>query len=60
MDGFKFEGQEGSHRKYTKKGCLRPIIIPVYKEIGIDIIQSNIRSAKMSREDYFKFLNECK
>jgi len=48
--GFKFEGQQGSHRKYWKEGCLRPIIIPTYREIDEDIIHSCLRTAKLSRD----------
>lgn len=58
--GFVYERQQGDHRSYSKAGFLRPVVIPTYKEIGIDIIQSNMRTAKMTREDYFKHLNECK
>jgi predicted RNA binding protein YcfA (HicA-like mRNA interferase family) len=57
--GFTFEREEGSHRSYIKKGCLRPIIIPKYKEIDDDIIHANMRTAKMSREDYFTYLLQC-
>jgi hypothetical protein len=39
---------------------LRPVVIPTYKEIDGDIIQSNIRTSGMSREMYFKYLEECK
>jgi len=45
---------------FEKEGCLRPVVIPKYKEIGVDIIKSNMRNAKMSREDYFKYLNSGK
>ena len=57
--GFIFERQQGSHRSYTKPGCPRPVIIPTYKQIDQDIIHSNMRTAKMSRDDYFKYLREC-
>ena len=59
-DGFIFDRQEGSHRTYTKKGIIRPIIIPTYKSIGIDIIKSNLRSAKMNRKRYLELLELCK
>ena len=59
-DGFRFERQEGSHRSYVKKGIQRPIIIPTYNEIDVDIIRTNMRTAKMSREKYFKLLAKCK
>ena len=58
-DGFVFERQKGTHRSYVKKGILRPVVIPTYKEIDVEIIRSNMRTAKMSRERYFKLLNEC-
>jgi len=59
-DGFIFERQEGDHRSYVKKGVPRPVVIPTYKEIDKDIIFSNMRTAGMSREKYFKLLNQCK
>ena len=59
-DGFVFERQEGDHRAYSKKGVLRPVVIPTYKEIDLDIIQSNMRTAGMSRERYFEILAICK
>lgn len=58
--GFIFKRQEGSHRSYVKKGILRPIVIPTYKEVDVMIIMSNLRSAQISRDDYFKYLKLCK
>jgi predicted RNA binding protein YcfA (HicA-like mRNA interferase family) len=58
--GFVFEGQTGDHRKYWRKGCFRPVIIPTYKEIDQDIIKSNMRTAHMSRDEYFTLLKQCK
>jgi predicted RNA binding protein YcfA (HicA-like mRNA interferase family) len=43
--GFQFERQSSSHRIYSKAGVIRPVVIPQYKEVGIDIIKSNMRSA---------------
>jgi predicted RNA binding protein YcfA (HicA-like mRNA interferase family) len=59
-DGFAFDRQKGDHRCYVKKGVLRPIVIPEYKEIGLDIIKSNMRTAKMSRDKYMKLLKKVK
>ncbi len=59
-DGFMFKRQESSHRTYVKKGIIRPIIIPTYKNIAQEIILSNMRTAKMSRMRYFRLLAECK
>lgn len=43
-----------------KDGVRRPIIIPKYDEIGLDIIKSCMRTADMSREEYFKLLEKCR
>ena len=59
-DDFVFERQQGDHRCYVKKGILRPIVIPTYREVDQDIIHSNMRTAKMSRKRYFELLKECK
>ncbi|TRZ78580.1 MAG: type II toxin-antitoxin system HicA family toxin [Deltaproteobacteria bacterium] len=59
-DGFTFDRQAGDHRAYVKPGVLRPVIIPTYKEIDVDIILSNIRTAGMTRGRYFELLKICK
>lgn len=58
--GFVFERQIGSHRTYSKKGIARPIVIPTYKEVDVYIIRTNMRTANISREQYFKYSEECK
>ncbi len=57
-DGFAFSREKGSHLAFTKPGISRPIIIPKYSEIGVDIIRGNMRTAGMSRERYFELLGE--
>ena len=44
---------------YVKDGVIRPVIIHAYNEIAVEIIKSNMKSAGMSREEYFKYLAEC-
>lgn len=58
-DGFAFVRQESSHRVYEKYGVLRPIIIPTYPEVGIDIIKGLINTAGMTRDRYFELLSKC-
>ncbi len=58
--GFRFARQEGSHRSYVKQGISRPIVIPTYKEVDVMIIKSNLKSAGLSRNEYFNYLRECK
>jgi len=55
-----FERQSGSHRSYVKAGVLRPVVIPTYAEIDSEIIKSNMRTAGLSREEYFRLLQECR
>ena len=55
-DGWTHCRSKGSHRSYTKPGYDRPVIIPMYRECGLDIIKSNIRTARMSMDRYFELL----
>jgi predicted RNA binding protein YcfA (HicA-like mRNA interferase family) len=54
--GFRFARQEDGHRSYVKAGALRPIVIPTYDQVPVSIIRSNLTSAGLSREDYFRLL----
>ena len=56
--GFVFVRQASSHRVYEKPGVLRPIIIPEYEEVDAAIIQGLLRTAKMSRAEYLRYLSE--
>lgn len=56
--GFRFARQEGSHRSYVKEGVSRPVVIPTYDEVPISIIKNNLRTAGLSRDDYFKLLEK--
>jgi predicted RNA binding protein YcfA (HicA-like mRNA interferase family) len=58
--GFVFVRQRGDHRIYAKSGVLRPVVVPTYDEITQDIITSNLRTAKISRDEYFRLLEECR
>jgi predicted RNA binding protein YcfA (HicA-like mRNA interferase family) len=56
--GFAFARQEGSHRSYIKPGTLRPIVIPTYDEVPVSIIRLNLKTAGISRDEYFKLLEQ--
>jgi len=43
---------------YTKAGIARPIVIPDWPEVPVFIIKNNLRSANISREEYFLLLGE--
>lgn len=56
--GFEFARQEGSHRSYVKRGILRPVIIPTYEDVPVSIIRNNLKTAGITRENYFRLLKE--
>jgi predicted RNA binding protein YcfA (HicA-like mRNA interferase family) len=55
-DGFVFDRQCGDHLIYVKPGVIRPLVIPMYKEVPVFIIKNLLRTAGMSREQYFEIL----
>ncbi|MBW4496433.1 MAG: type II toxin-antitoxin system HicA family toxin [Oscillatoria princeps RMCB-10] len=56
--GFEFARQEGSHRAYKKAGISRPIVIPTYDEVPVSIIRTNLKTAGISRDEYFQLLQQ--
>jgi predicted RNA binding protein YcfA (HicA-like mRNA interferase family) len=57
--GFRFARQEGSHRSYVKPGIPRPIVIPIYDEVPVSIIRTNLKTAGISQQEYFRLLEEA-
>jgi predicted RNA binding protein YcfA (HicA-like mRNA interferase family) len=57
---FKCVRTEGDHFVYTKKGVIRPIVIPDWPEVPVFIIKNNLRSAGISREEYFDLLEKTR
>ena len=57
-DGFTQDRTTGSHVVLSKPGVLRPVIVPKYAEVGLDVIRSNMRTAGMSRSRYFSLLEK--
>lgn len=55
-NGFTLARQRGDHLIYTKPGVTRPLVIPAYKSVPVFIIKNLLRSAGMSRDEYFAFL----
>jgi len=56
--GWKFVRQKGDHLIYEKEEFIRPVIIPAYKNVPVFVIRNNLRTAKISREEYFKLLGK--
>jgi predicted RNA binding protein YcfA (HicA-like mRNA interferase family) len=47
---------EGDDMVFTKRGAIRPVVIPRYAEVPVFIIKNNLRIANMSRDEYFDLL----
>ena len=61
-DGFTFSKRSRrgtSHWVGEKPGVARPVIVPEYDEVGVDIIKANMRTAGMSRERFLELLRHC-
>lgn len=57
--GCQYKRKKGSHHVLTYPGAKRVVVIPEYNEIDVDIIKSNMRTVRMSREEYFTLLNKA-
>ena len=57
--GYRTAGQKGSHIKLEKPGTARPLIVPRYNEVGIDIIHNLIRTAGIDRKAFLELLELC-
>jgi predicted RNA binding protein YcfA (HicA-like mRNA interferase family) len=55
--GFRFARQDGSHRSYVKAGVARPVVIPTYREVPVFVIRNNLKTAGISRDEYFRLLD---
>ena len=56
--GFMLTRVEGDHFVYTKPGVQRPVVIPDWPAIPVFIIKNNLRTAGISREEYFDLLKK--
>jgi len=56
--GFRFDRQEGSHRSYVKPGVARPVVIPTYRDVPVFVIRNNLKTAGLSRGEYFELLEQ--
>jgi len=56
--GFKCVRHEGDHFVYTKPGIHRPVVIPEWQDVPVFIISNNLRTAGLSRDEYFRLLEE--
>ena len=58
--GFKKDRQTGSHIILSKPEVNRPVVIPNNKESREEIIRSNLKTAKISRDDFIATIKKSK
>jgi predicted RNA binding protein YcfA (HicA-like mRNA interferase family) len=56
--GCAYKRQKGSHHILICPGAKRAVVIPEYREIDVTIIRNNMRTANMTREEYFDLLEQ--
>ena len=56
--GCEYRRQTGSHHVLICPGAKRAVVIPEYHEIDVAIIRNNMRTAGMTREEYFDLLKQ--
>ncbi|OGM59228.1 hypothetical protein A2955_04530 [Candidatus Woesebacteria bacterium RIFCSPLOWO2_01_FULL_37_19] len=56
--GWVYNRTKGDHLVFIKNGFVSPVVIPKYKNVPIFIIKNNLRTAKISAEEYFKALKK--
>jgi hypothetical protein len=50
----------GGCRSYVKEEILRPVVIPTYSEVPVSIIRNNLKTAGISRDEYFRLLDQTR
>jgi predicted RNA binding protein YcfA (HicA-like mRNA interferase family) len=59
LAGFTCVRTEGDHFVLTKSGLSRPVAVPDYQAVPVFVIRNCLRTARLSREDYFRLLQEA-
>ena len=61
LDGFSIRRRKGDHVIMTKPGVKRPLVIKASpKLVPVTHIRTNMTTAGMSRETYFKLLGQIR
>ncbi|SPD75025.1 putative periplasmic or secreted lipoprotein [uncultured Desulfobacterium sp.] len=56
MAGCVFVRTRGDHLIYRHPGAIRPVIIPMYREVPVFVIKNNMKVIGLSRERYLELL----
>ena len=57
-EGWEYQRTRGDHMIFTKRGFIRPVVIPKYKTVPIFIIKNNLRTANIDRKKYLDLLKK--
>lgn len=55
--GFVYDRTKGDHYIMTKPGAARPVVIKMAKELGEDIVRTNMQTMGLSRKEFDQHLN---
>ena len=58
--GFKRNRQRGSHISLSKKGVTRRIVVPDKKELSLNVIMSNLKTANITRKTFTQAMRKKK
>jgi predicted RNA binding protein YcfA (HicA-like mRNA interferase family) len=56
--GCEYKRKKGSHHILRCPNCIRPVVIPEYNEIDVEIIKNNLKTAGISKEEYLNLLKK--
>jgi hypothetical protein len=56
--GCEYRRKKGSQHILICPHAKRAVVIPEYDQIDVDIIKNNMKTANMSREEYFGLLKQ--
>jgi hypothetical protein len=48
----------GDHITMRKPGCCRPLVIPDWREVPVALIQTNLKTAGITRDQFLHALSE--
>ena len=54
--GCVFVRQKGDHMIFHHKNAKRAVVIPKYDEIPVTVIQNNMKTVGMTREEYLSIM----
>ncbi len=58
--GCKYSHTKGDHMIFYHQNAIRPVVIPMYKEVPVFIIKNNMKVVGMTNEEYLRLLKETK